>query len=111
MKERHPQTQGIWTSAGESIRFPSGESVVALAERLTAFAERLRCGSYGTALVVAHGGSLRVLVCCLAGLGLSSWREMRIERASLSIIEMKGREGKVLLLNDVSHLAIREAVK
>lgn len=110
MKDRYPETQGIWNADGQHIRFPGGESVLALTERVTTFAERLRCESYGTALVVAHGGSVRVLVCCLAGLELSAWREMRIERASLSIIEMQGRGGKPLLLNDVTHLGIREVV-
>jgi broad specificity phosphatase PhoE len=104
MKDRYPQTEGIWTAGGEGVSFPGGESVLALTERLTTFAERLRCESYGTALVVAHGGSLRVLVCCLAGLELSAWREMHIERASLSIVEINDRHGTLQLLNDVSHL-------
>jgi broad specificity phosphatase PhoE len=108
MKERHPETEGIWTADGQNIRFPGGESVLALTERLTTFAERLRSESCGRALVVAHGGSLRVLICCLAGLEISAWREMRIERASLTIIEIEGRRGKILLLNDVSHLGIKE---
>jgi broad specificity phosphatase PhoE len=110
MKERRPETEGIWTADGQGTRFPGGESVLALTERVTTFAERLRCESYSTALVVAHGGSLRVLVCCLAGLELSAWREMRIERASLSIVEVEGREGRVLLLNDLSHVGITEVI-
>ena len=111
MKERHPETEGIWSVDGQGTRFPGGESVLALTERVTTFAERLRCESYGTALVVAHGGSLRVLVCCLAGLDLLAWRDMHIERASLSIIEMQGRVGRVLLFNDVSHFGTPEVLR
>jgi broad specificity phosphatase PhoE len=104
MRKRYPSTESIWTADGREVSFPGGESVLALTERLTTFAERLRCESCGTALVVAHAGSLRVLVCCLAGLELSAWREMHIERASLSIVEIKDRHGTLQLLNDVSHL-------
>ena len=111
IKERHPGTEGVWSADGHGTRFPGGEGPLALTERVTTFAERLRRESYGTALVVAHGGSLRVLVCCLAGLDLSAWREMRIERASLSIVGMEGRGGKVLLLNDMSHLSMGEVVE
>jgi broad specificity phosphatase PhoE len=105
VQERYPETEGIWSSDGWTIRFPCGESVLDLTQRLTTFAERLRRESFGTALVVAHGGSLRVLVSCLAGLELDAWREMHIERASLSIVKLEGRTGRILLLNDVSHLS------
>ena len=111
MKDRYPETEDIWNANGQHIRFPGGESVLALTERVTTFAERLRCESYRSALVVAHGGSLRVLICCLAGLEISAWREMRIERASLSVIEMEGRSGKLLLLNNVSHFGNAEVVR
>ncbi len=90
MKDRYPQTEGIWAAGGEDICFPGGESVRTFAARVGTFAETLRGESSGTALVVAHGGSLRVLVCCLTGLDLSAWRDIHIERASLSIIEMEG---------------------
>jgi len=111
MKDRYPQTEGIWTADSQGIRFPGGESVRTLAGRVGTFVERLRREPCGTALVVAHGGSLRVLICCLTGLDLSAWREMHIERASLSIIEMHGHAGKVLLINDVSHPGIGKVVR
>lgn len=104
MMERHPETRGIWTADGQDICFPGGESVAAMAKRVSTFAGRLHCGPYGTALVVAHGGSLRILVCLLAGFDLSAWRDMRIERASLSIIEIDNHQGVLRILNDVSHL-------
>lgn len=104
MKGCHPETQAIWTADDHGICFPGGESVLALAERVKTFAERLRSEPYGTALVVGHGGSLRVLVCLLAGFDLSAWRNMRIERASLSVIGIDDHHGALRILNDVSHL-------
>lgn len=109
MRERYPETESIWTADDPGISFPRGESVSILAKRVGNFGERLRRVSANTALVVAHGGSLRVLVCCLTGLDLSNWQQVHIERASVSIIEMDALRGRVVLLNDVSHLHIRQA--
>ncbi len=104
VKERYPSTESIWTEGGRYTCFPGGESMQALVERVAAFAGRLRGEPCGTALVIAHGGSLRVLICCLTGLEMSSWRRICIDRASLSIIDLDDRHGALRLLNDVSHL-------
>ena len=111
MKDRFAVTEGIWNADGPEIRFPGGESIRTLAGRVGRFAERLHRETSRSALVVAHGGSLSVLVCCLTGLDLSVWREMRVERASLSTVEMDGSRAKVSLLNDVSHLDNGGSVK
>jgi broad specificity phosphatase PhoE len=111
MKDRCPETEGIWTAGGEDICFAGGESVRTVAGRVGVFAGSLCRESSGTGLVVAHGGSLRVLLCCLAGLDLSAWREMHIERASLSIVEIDSGGARVSLLNSVSHLGIGEVVR
>jgi broad specificity phosphatase PhoE len=104
MRERYPESESIWTANDPGISFPGGESLRTLAERVETFAERLCCHSANTTLVVSHGGPLRVLVCFLAGFDLSAWQRVRIERASLSIIEINDHHGTLQLLNDVSHL-------
>lgn len=106
MTMRFPSTNRIWTADDHEISFPGGESLRALAERVTVFAGRLRRQSGDAALVVAHGGSLRVLVCCLTGQDLSAWRQLSIDRASLSVIELHDCGGRIILLNDVSHLGM-----
>jgi len=104
MRERYPESESIWTANDPGISFAGGESLRTLAERVETFAERLRRHSANTALVVSHGGPLRVLVCFLAGFDLSAWQRVRIERASLSIIEINDHHGTLQVLNDVSHL-------
>jgi broad specificity phosphatase PhoE len=106
MTMRFPSTNRIWTADDHQASFPGGESLSALAERVAAFAGSLRQRSGNAALVVAHGGSLRVLICCLTGLDLSAWRQLHIDRASLSVIELHDHGGKVMVLNDVSHLVV-----
>ena len=104
MRERYPKTESMWAADDPEMSFPVGESLRTLAERVETFVERLRCHSANTALVVAHGGPLRVLICCLTGLGPSACQQVHIERASLSIIEINDHHATLQLLNDVSHL-------
>ncbi len=104
IKLRYPEAETIWTASDLRISFPCGESVAVLAERVDRFLAALRSTSLETALVVAHGGPLRVLVCRLTGLDLSNWWHVHIERASLSFIEVNSDGGTIRLLNDVSHL-------
>lgn len=104
IKLRYPEVEMIWTASDHRISFPGGECVAVLAERVDRFLATLRSISVGTALVVAHGGPLRVLVCRLMGMDLSKWRQVHIERASLSIIEVNSDGGMIRLLNDISHL-------
>lgn len=86
-------------------RFPGGESLADLSARVGRFAERLEgLGADQTILVVGHGGSLRVLICLLLGLDVTRWWQLRVDRASLSIVETFTEGGVLSLLNDVSHL-------
>lgn len=106
MLARFPATNRIWTAGDHMASFPGGESLAALAERVEPFAGELRRHPGNAALVVAHGGSLGVLACWLTGLDLSDWGRFRVDRASLSIIELHGGGGKAMLINDVSHLGL-----
>jgi broad specificity phosphatase PhoE len=104
MMANHPGLESMWKALDPEISFPGGESLRALAERLDRFVSGMCCHLTNTALVVAHGGSLQVLICRLMGQNLSCWQQTHIKRASLSIVEVDGRGGVLQLLNDVSHL-------
>lgn len=54
---------------------------------------------------MAHAGTLRILVCHLLGLELEHWRQLRLDLASLSIIELTPPGAVLTRLNDTSHLA------
>lgn len=56
-------------------------------------------------VVVGHGGSLRAVVCHALGGGPELLGRIRLDNASLSIVEERSdREPRLLLLNDTSHL-------
>jgi alpha-ribazole phosphatase len=89
--------------------FPGGETLEQLNERVQAFLQMLRRhGPEETVLVVAHGGPIRLMICNLLGLGLEHWVQMRIDLASLSIVETYPKSNILSLLNDTSHLNSRE---
>lgn len=106
IKRSCPEVEPVWWGTHLHLSFPRGETLGALVQRVDRFAGRLSECSFsdGAAVVVAHGGSLRVLVCRLTGVALSHWWQMRIDAASLSILETFPHGAVVCLLNDRCHL-------
>ena len=90
---------------GDTMAFPGGENVSQLDGRVRAFMERLQeVKPEATVAIVSHGGPLRLLVCRLLGIGTEHWQQLRIDHASLSIVETFPTMAILNLLNDVSHL-------
>lgn len=87
------------------LRFPGGESFDELKERVSRFLDRLKQhASEQTILIVAHGGPLRLMVCYLLGIELWHWQQIRLDNASLSIVDIYPEVAIISLLNDTSHL-------
>lgn len=101
----HPELAEFWASRNPKLRFPGGESLGDLRRRLNRFRQRLeKHTSQETILIVAHAGALRILLCQLLGIGQYHWRQLRLNLASLSIVETYPERTVLSLLNDVSHL-------
>ncbi len=99
----------FYKSMGErrpNIKFPSGESVYQLNNRVSQFLGRLKKHTpEQTILIVAHFGLLRLLLCRLLGIGIKQRWQIHLDLASLSILETNQQGAILSLLNDVSHLA------
>jgi alpha-ribazole phosphatase len=95
-----------WKPSDFSFTAYGGESLEQLALRIRAFVDKLHGENPDDAniLIVAHSGSLRVLLCVLLGIDIESWRRFRLAPASLTVIENSGQQPVLTLLNDVSHL-------
>jgi len=101
----YPELTELWVNWSLQLKFPDGESVDELNSRVSKFLDRLKKHAPDeTILIVAHAGPLRLLVCRLLGIELQHWRQIRINLASLSIVETYPRGAVLSLLNDVSHL-------
>lgn len=105
----YPDVARTWKERDATFAYPGGESIAELDKRIHQFRSRLEGHHEGeTLLIVAHSGVLRTLLCQLMGMEPKQRWQIRIDLASLSIIETY-REGAILsLLNDVSHLKERK---
>jgi len=94
-----------WDGIGYNISIPGGESLSQLASRAKLFISKLsKHSAKETILIVAHGGSLQVLVCLLLGIGIKYWRQIRLDSASLTIVECYPDAAVLSLLNDTCHV-------
>ncbi len=86
-------------------KYPGGESRDELDKRVQRFLKRLKNHQpEETILIVAHAGTLRLIICKLLEIGIEHLRQIQLDLASLSIIETYPQGAILNLLNDVSHL-------
>jgi alpha-ribazole phosphatase len=101
----YPEVAELVTNFSLRLKFPGGESFEGFIERASKFLDKLKRHTPSqTILVVSHSGPLRVLVCHLLGIEQSHWRQIRLDNASLSIMETYPQGAIVSLLNDTAHL-------
>ncbi len=101
----YPELAEAIADFGPKLEFPGGESFTGFIDRTRTFLDRLSPQeSSETILIVSHSGPLRALVCHLLGIDQSHWRQIRIDNASLSIVETYPQRAIISLLNDTCHL-------
>lgn len=103
IKRLYPGVAEMCINFSPQLAFPQGESFSCFAERTGGFLQRLN-GTATTTLIVSHSGPTKVLLCRLLGLDYKHWGQLRLDNASLSIIEVMPNRTSISLLNDVSHL-------
>ena len=105
ISRQHPEMAELLSTWSIRPRFPGGESVDELNKRVSKFLLRLRKhADEEVILIVSHAGVLRLMVCNLLGLGLQHWRQIRIDLASLSVVETYTQGAILSSLNNTSHL-------
>jgi alpha-ribazole phosphatase len=101
----HPELAEVLNKWNPRPRFPGGENLDDLDRRVQKFLKSLKNHQpEETILIVAHAGTLRLMICDLLGLGLEHWRHIQVDLASISIVETYPQGAILNLLNDVSHL-------
>lgn len=94
-----------WLSDPTIYAPPGGETVIQLRDRVVRALERwqTRCPET-TILWAAHGGVIEVLLCHLLGVDLKLRWQFRHENASITEIDLNGKDVTVVRLNEVAHL-------
>jgi broad specificity phosphatase PhoE len=98
-----PKEADRWQSDKVNQSLPKGESLVVVADRINAALPTLM-KSGDTVLVVAHGGTIGLLLSMVMGLELGSFWQWRIDVGSLTTIAIYSQGAILEGLNDRGHL-------
>ena len=95
-----------WWSSPLTTRIPGGETLAEVVERATRAVKGIvESHGEGKILVVSHGGAIRSIVGSVLGMDLNQYWRLRLDNASLNILDFPTWEkGILLLFNDNSHL-------
>jgi len=78
-----PEAYAAWRRGGPDWRFPGGESLLEQQQRVAACIEELRAGAEPPVLAVAHGGSIRVMLCLSEPRGLAAFHDFEVPNVSV----------------------------
>jgi broad specificity phosphatase PhoE len=81
-----PDGYAAWLAAGETFRFPHGESLREQQERVLAALRDIHATGERPALAVCHGGSMRVMLCLRDPRGLDAFHEFKVP--NVAVIEL-----------------------
>ena len=78
-----PEAYAAWMRAGPDWRFPGGESLAEQQARVAACVEDARAAGELPALLVCHGGSIRVMLCLSDPRGLDAFHEFKVPNTAV----------------------------
>ena len=105
ISQLYPEVVRLWMERSPELKYPGGESIYQLNNRVSVFMRRLeKHAEQEIILIVAHSGVLRTLACQLLGMELQHRWQIRLNLASLTVIETYPQGAILTLLNDISHL-------
>ena len=105
VNQLYPEVTKMWFERNPRLQYPGGERFDEFNKRVSKFLGRLENhAAEETILIVAHNGVLRTLICYLLGLELKYRWQIRLNLASLSVVETYPQGATLTLLIDVSHL-------
>jgi broad specificity phosphatase PhoE len=78
IEREQPERYAAWRRAGGAFRFPGGESLRDQLERVMAALDDVRDDGELPALVVCHGGSIRVALCASDPRGLDAFHDFKV---------------------------------
>jgi broad specificity phosphatase PhoE len=83
IEHEEPELYAAWRRPDPDFRFPEGESLLEQQERVTAAVTEIHATAQLPALVVCHGGSIRVVLCADDPPGLSAFHEFDVPNVTV----------------------------
>jgi alpha-ribazole phosphatase len=105
LQHRHPKWLAAWYDDPLQVAPPNGETLTHVVNRVRAAWHDLRATYVNqTAVLVAHGGPLRLLLCLALGLPPEAHWRFAVDPASLSELLVYGQDATLIRLNDTAHM-------
>ena len=108
VKTQFPDEYRAWSADPCTYAPPGGQAGIAVLSRaLPAVADIVHRHAGGSALVVSHTATNRLLLCALLGIDPRRYRDrLAQDLACLNVLEFRGpTDARLLQMNDTSHLA------
>ncbi|CAM5407578.1 histidine phosphatase family protein [Rhodanobacter lindaniclasticus] len=103
--KRWPREASLWKTAPHTCRIPGGESLQDVAARaIDALTAVLHAHPRGTVAIITHDSVLRVLLCHVMGLPLSSYWLFDPAPCGISVISHTENRFTVHSINETQHL-------
>jgi broad specificity phosphatase PhoE len=83
IEQSDPKRYAEWMHAGPDWRFPGGESLQEQQDRVLATLRDIEATGELPALVVCHGGSIRVVLCSRDPRGLAAFQDFKIPNVAV----------------------------
>jgi broad specificity phosphatase PhoE len=94
-----------WLERPHEVRFPQGESLQDVRDRVTAAVEELALKHEGqTVALISHKAVCQVLICLVLGLDDSHFWQVGQDVAAINVFAVSGDKAMLSLLNDTCHL-------
>ncbi|ETX06693.1 alpha-ribazole phosphatase [Candidatus Entotheonella palauensis] len=105
LEQRDPRALTAWQADPIRVSPPRGETLSQVTGRVREAYGDMVCNHQGeTVALVAHGGTLRVLLCLALGLAPRSHWQWMIEPGSISELRIYEQGAILARLNDIHHL-------
>jgi broad specificity phosphatase PhoE len=83
IEQAEPDLYAAWRRAGAAFRFPGGESLLEQQQRVSAAVSDIHARAPLPALVVCHGGSIRVMLCRTDPRGLDAFHDFEVPNTAV----------------------------
>ncbi len=81
-----PERYAAWLRAGEGFRFPGGESLREVSDRVAGALEEVHRAGELPALLVCHGGVIKVVLCSRDPRGLDAFHAFKVPNVSVTAL-------------------------
>lgn len=102
---QHAGLYHTWLAAPHTVRFPNGESLAAVQDRVASLMHQVTIDHpRETVVLVSHLAVCRVLLCCLLGIHNGHVERFQVDHASLTICQVDQSTKTLVVANDTCHL-------